>query len=80
MFISPEKDGVFLPNDIGEECHKARALYCFGKCALPRRREVRAATRHDLAVRIQELLDRLDVLVVDLRYLGCVEIFFHKVC
>lgn len=66
-----------LSNDVGQERHKARALYCLGEIALRCCGQTCAATRHDFPVWIKKLFDHLDIFVVDASDLWVV-VVFHK--
>ena len=54
-----------LANDEWKETHETRAFDCVGKGALMRCGKPRALARHDAAMRIEEALEELNVLVVD---------------
>ena len=54
-----------LANNVRDQGHEAGALHRLAERALAGGRKAGAAARHDLAVRIEKLFDRLDVLVVD---------------
>ncbi len=67
-----------LADDVGQQRHKACALNGLGDRALVGGAKVGAAARHNLAVRVNKLLEGLRVLVVDTDELGCV-FFSHKI-
>lgn len=58
-----------LPDYKWQQRHKAGALYRLRKRALVGRRKSSAAARHNLAVRVDKLLKRLDIFVVEGLYL-----------
>lgn len=51
--------------DIGQKSHKSSTLYCLFDCTLLLRGQVGFLTIHDAAVRIDEILQEIDILVVD---------------
>lgn len=54
-----------LSNNIGQECHKARAFDRLRERALVACREAGAAARHNFAMRVEELFQSFDVFVID---------------
>src|SRR6185437_11704678 len=69
-----------LADDEREERHEARALDRLAERALPASREAGTAAREDLAVRVEELAQGLDVFVVEALDLRAEHLGFSLLC